>query len=68
MSNRLMNTPNELHMMDDRFSHINESSLMNHPLRILTLARESITKLVYAIAVGKRKNRIEKTRFICISA
>lgn len=49
--------PNELHIMDDRFYHISESSLKKHTLRILTLAREWITELVYAIAIEESKNQ-----------
>lgn len=49
--------PNELHIMDDRFYHISESSLKEHTLRILTLAREWIMELVYAIAIEESKNQ-----------
>lgn len=49
--------PNELHIMDDRFYHISESNLKEHTLRILTLAREWIIELVYAIAIEERKNQ-----------
>ncbi len=48
--------PNELHIMDDRFYHLSESSLKKHALRILTLAREWIMELVYAIAIEESKN------------
>ena len=41
--------------MDDRFYHISESSLKGHTLRILTLAREWIMELVYAIAIEESK-------------
>ena len=49
--------PNELHIMDDRFYHISENNLKEHTLRILTLAREWIIELVYAIAIEERKNQ-----------
>lgn len=49
--------PNELQIMDDRFYHISESSLKEHTLRILTLAREWIMELVYAIAIEERKDQ-----------
>ena len=49
--------PYELHIMDDRFYHISESSLKKYTLRILTLAREWIMELVYAIAIEESKNQ-----------
>lgn len=49
--------PNELKIMDDRFYHLSESNLKNHVLRILTLAREWIMELVYAIAIEESKNK-----------
>lgn len=49
--------PNEQHIMDDRFYHISERSLKEHTLRILTLAREWIMELVYAIAIEERKKQ-----------
>lgn len=49
--------PHELHIMDDRFYHISESNLKEHTLRILTLAREWIMELVYAIAIEESKNQ-----------
>lgn len=49
--------PYELRITGDRFYHISESSLKEHTLRILTLAREWILELVYAIAIEESKNK-----------
>ena len=49
--------PNELQIMDDRFYHLSESTLKKSVLRILTLTREWIMELVYAIAIEERKNK-----------
>ena len=49
--------PNELQMMDDRFYHLSESTLKKSVLRILTLTREWIMELVYAIAIEESKSK-----------
>lgn len=49
--------PNELQIMDDRFYHLSESTLKKNVLRILTLTREWIMELVYAIAIEESKNK-----------
>ena len=49
--------PNELQIMDDRFYHLSESTPKKSVLRILTLTREWIMELVYAIAIEERKNK-----------
>lgn len=54
--------PDELLISDDRFYHINESNLKKYTLRILTLTREWIMELVYAIAIEESKNADEKDK------
>lgn len=54
--------PDELLISDDRFYHINESNLKKYTLRILTLTREWIMELVYAIAIEESKNADDKDK------